>query len=116
VQIFAQMLQGKVKVIVSFTLPHGKEPNKSSLHICHPLLPFPKKITLTFPRAWLAISLAVRIFLIFHTICDHFSLEGCWEYGPVLRRMHQCHIDNLSLLMKLKSNLDNSSRFFMSVI
>jgi hypothetical protein len=70
-----------VKVIVSFTLPHEKEPNKSSLHTCHPLLPFPKKITLTFPTAWLAISLAVRIKKKIHTICDHFSLEG-WEYGP----------------------------------
>jgi hypothetical protein len=56
------MLQGKVKVIVSFNLPSGEEPNESSLHICHPLLPFPNKITLTFPTAWLAISLAVRIF------------------------------------------------------
>jgi hypothetical protein len=59
------MLQGKVKVIVSFTLPHGKEPNKFSLHTCQPLLPFPKKITLTFPTAWLAISLAVRIYFNF---------------------------------------------------
>jgi len=36
-------VQGKVKVIVSLTLPHGKEPNKFSLHTCHSLLPFPQK-------------------------------------------------------------------------
>jgi hypothetical protein len=92
-----------------------KNHNESSLHICHPLLPFPKNITLTFPTAWLAISLAVRNFDFPHYLWPFFT----WGLGVRACIKDACSNVILTIFLyywNSKSNLDNSFWFFMSVI